>query len=159
MISYQQVAGWPSARDYQAENVQNWLFRHATAIAAREEAFIRKDGDLIAPAAKTKSSVRMAVEKFPDLLDSRLFRARPKGIHVSSATTVYHSNTTLDAVSYAVVISLGLMLLIGPMWVLQFVADDVRRLGIITGFVLVFTALLASATVAKPFEVLAATAA
>ena len=54
---------------------------------------------------------------------------------------------------------LGLLLLLGPMWILQFMSQNTRRLGVITGFVLVFAALLVSATVAKPFEVLAATAA
>jgi len=72
---------------------------------------------------------------------------------------LYLSNKRLDAVVFGVVISLGLALLLGPMWALQFVADGVKRLGIITGFILLFTGLLSSATIAKPFEVLAATAA
>lgn len=37
--------------------------------------------------------------------------------------------------------------------------NNTKRLGVITAFILLFTSLLASATVAKPFEVLAATAA
>lgn len=60
---------------------------------------------------------------------------------------------------FSVIITSGLILLLGPMWALQFVTDNIKRLVIITIFILVFTALLSSATVAKPFEVLASTAA
>ena len=51
------------------------------------------------------------------------------------------------------------MLLFGPMWTLQFMRSDVKRLGIITGFTVLFTGILTGATTARPFEVLAATAA
>jgi len=98
------------------------------------------------------------VEQFPILLGTRLFRSQRES-HISSCTTTYYSHTKLDSAVYAVIIVAGLLLLISPMWALQFVTEDVKRLAIITGFILVFTALLSSATVAKPFEVLAATAA
>lgn len=51
-------------------------------------------------------------------------------------------------------------MLVGPMWWLTFLTDNVKAsLGVVTGFILLFTVVLASATSAKPFEVLAATAA
>lgn len=52
-----------------------------------------------------------------------------------------------------------LLLILGPMWALQCVGDNVKRLMIITGFITLFTAVFASAIVTKSFEVLAATAA
>ena len=84
---------------------------------------------------------------------------RLRSDHVKSTTTSYYSNTRFDAFVTGVLIFLGLLLLLGPMWTLQFVRGDVKHLGIITGFILLFTSLLTSATVAKPFEVLAAVAA
>ena len=42
---------------------------------------------------------------------------------------------------------------------MQNVADNNDRLGIITGFVILFTLLMAGATINRPFEVVAATAA
>lgn len=54
---------------------------------------------------------------------------------------------------------MGLVLLIRPMWPIQFIIDSTKRLPIITVFILVSTVLLSSATVAKPFEVLTAIAA
>jgi hypothetical protein len=78
---------------------------------------------------------------------------------VESDTTIYHSNTGFDAFVNAVIVSSGLALLIGPIWALQFVADNVKRLVIITGFIVLFTVVLTSAVAAKPFETLTATAA
>lgn len=54
-------------------------------------------------------------------------------------------------------------MLIAPLWVLQYFyteqPDMKTRLEIITGFLIGFTFLLSIVTVARPFEVLAATAA
>jgi hypothetical protein len=58
-----------------------------------------------------------------------------------------------------VVLSTGLAMLIGPLWILESIADSKTRLGVITAFVVAFTVLVSSVTVAKHFEVLAATAA
>ncbi|PKK49209.1 hypothetical protein CI102_4814 [Trichoderma harzianum] len=48
---------------------------------------------------------------------------------------------SLETFAAKVVIAIGLGLLFGPMWWPQFVGDSVKRLGIITGFVLLFTAI------------------
>jgi hypothetical protein len=90
---------------------------------------------------------------------SGLFKPSVKQDQVLSSTTTYFSHTGFDLFMTHITIFIGLLLLFGPMWWLQFVADNVKRLGIITGFVTVFTALLTGVTVAKPFEVLAAAAA
>lgn len=54
-------------------------------------------------------------------------------------------------------------MIIAPLWLLQYVSTSEpalrTRLGVITGFIGGFTILLSIVTVAKPFEVLAATAA
>jgi len=50
-------------------------------------------------------------------------------------------------------------MLLAPLWWMQNVADNNDRLGIITGFVILFTLLMAGATINRPFEVVAATAA
>ena len=57
---------------------------------------------------------------------------------------------------------LGLAMLIGPLWWLQHISQHDNpqyRLAVTTGFLVLFTFLLTLLTVAKPFEVLAATAA
>lgn len=50
-------------------------------------------------------------------------------------------------------------MLLTPMWILQALHNDNAKLAVITAFVVVFLGLVAYATVAKPFETLAATAA
>ena len=57
---------------------------------------------------------------------------------------------------------LGVAMLVGPLWWLQYLSaknNTEHRLAVITGFLVVFTILLSILTVARPFEVLAATAA
>ena len=62
-----------------------------------------------------------------------------------------------------ITIGLGLAMLIAPLWLLQYVytaePNLKTRLGVITGFLVAFTLLLSVMVVARPFEVLAATAA
>lgn len=53
----------------------------------------------------------------------------------------------------------GLGMLIGPLWWLNYVVDDAKRLAIITGFVLAFAFGLGLIASGKPFETLGATAA
>lgn len=55
--------------------------------------------------------------------------------------------------------SVGILMLVVPLWILAFVHEQTRRLGVITAFVMAFLALISFATLAKPFESLAATAA
>lgn len=59
----------------------------------------------------------------------------------------------------SIIISLGLAMLFGPMWWLEWVSDDVKRLAIITSFIFIFAVGLRAISRVKPFEVLAATAA
>lgn len=50
-------------------------------------------------------------------------------------------------------------MLLAPMWWLEFVSGSKKRLAIITAFLVVFILAMATATVNRPFEVVAATAA
>lgn len=78
-------------------------------------------------------------------------------------TTVYHKDEVVDKIVTCVTVMLGLAMLICPLWLLQHISAQQPnleiRLGVITGFICLFTILLSLFTVAKPFEVLAATAA
>ena len=78
-------------------------------------------------------------------------------------TTVYVREAVIDKLATCLIMLLGLGMLIGPLWWLQHLSADQpnlqARLEVITGFLVAFTILLSILTVAKPFEVLAATAA
>lgn len=159
IASYAEIKSRPSAQSHQIENVEAWFHNHPLAVAVEEQEFVRTGIDVIALVSQPKSPLRRLVEKCQPLVTSTAFRVKHREGQVSSETTLYHSSKALDAFVTFMIIALGLLLLLGPMWSLQFIQDDVRRLGLITGAVLLFTAILASTTIAKPFEVLAATAA
>jgi len=158
ITSYSGLKTKPTAQGHQIENVKAWFHNRPLAIATEEQEFINKSSDVIAVVSSPKTPLRFFLERWQPLVTSRLFRAKHRDGNPSQ-TTYYHSNRGLDAFTTFVIVTTGLLLLLVPMWVLQFVENSIRRLGVITGVVLLFTALLASATIAKPFEVLAATAA
>lgn len=77
-------------------------------------------------------------------------------------TTVYSKESVVDKSVTFVTMVLGVGMLVGPLWWLQHLSTQNNleaRLAVITGFLIVFTILLSIITVARPFEVLAATAA
>ncbi|KAF2107349.1 hypothetical protein BDV96DRAFT_506545, partial [Lophiotrema nucula] len=55
--------------------------------------------------------------------------------------------------------TLGMIMLIAPLWILAFVDHIVNRLAVITTFLVFFLCLVTFTTAAKPFESLGATAA
>ena len=76
-------------------------------------------------------------------------------------TTVYIKESAFDKTVSCVTIVLGIGMLVGPLWWLQHLsAQSVEaRLAVITGFLIAFTILLSIVTMARPFEMLAGTAA
>lgn len=158
--TFSEIQRWDSAKSRHWSNLDNWLnHNHKKAISDEEAMFSQETGDLVALVSEQKSPLENLVELFPRLLQARAFRPGKKSSRIQSDTTIYYSKTRLRNITFGVIIGIGLLLLLGPMWALQFVGNNVKRLAIITGFIMLFTAVLASATVAKPFEVLAATAA
>lgn len=136
-----------------------WFWNNPGAIVQEEQEYINKVGDVISLVNRVKSPLRLLLEKFESLLTWRLFRTKSRQDQIPSATTSYYSNARFDSFVTLVLMFTGMLLLLGPMWILEFMSNNTKRLGVITGFVLLFTLLLASATISRPFEVLAATAA
>src|SRR5256885_335977 len=94
---------------------------------------------------------------------SRFWRTQPSGtgddLGVDTGDTYYSSDEKIEQFASLVILVLGVVMLIGPLWALEFVDGPVNRLGLITVFIVFFITLVSLATVAKPFESLAATAA
>ncbi|KAF3798027.1 hypothetical protein GCG54_00003930 [Colletotrichum gloeosporioides] len=65
----------------------------------------------------------------------------------------------MDASVSAMILAIGVVMLLTPIWILQAMNDLKERLGIITAFIFIFLLLLSLVMVAKPFEALGATAA
>lgn len=81
----------------------------------------------------------------------------------ASHTTIYSDEVRMDKFVSCVTIVLGLMMLVAPLWLLQYVyaikPDPVARLKIITWFLVGFPMTFGMVALARPLEVLTATAA
>ena len=78
--------------------------------------------------------------------------ARDKNIH-------YISDKRIDHFVTIIIMSIGLIMLIGPLWILTYLEGLARRLAVISALILLFVVLISWTTIAKPFESLAAAAA
>lgn len=78
-------------------------------------------------------------------------------------TTIYTRDSVINKCVTCTTILLGLAMLVGPLWVLQYISTAEsglhNRLTVITVFLIGFTIMISVLTVATPFETLAATAA
>ena len=156
--SFSSVQSRPTARRRQMRNLENWFATYPHAINSDEERSMLQEGDMFSMVSRLKTPLWLGAERWQWLRS--LFRLTGKRKdRVDSIATLYHSNRGFEAFSTALVILCGLASLIGPLWWLNFVTQSTKRLGIITGFVCLFTTLLWSAAGHRPFEILGATAA
>ncbi|KAL8966722.1 MAG: hypothetical protein Q9183_003240 [Haloplaca sp. 2 TL-2023] len=133
------------ASDSQISYVKNWFKNNEQPIRPAETSSIEKEGDLIPLVPR---------------LDQSHYNHRDNWV---SETTIYSEEEKMDKMVTCITIGLGLAMLIAPLWLLQYVytaePNLETRLGVITGFLVAFALLLSVVVVARPFEVLAATAA
>jgi hypothetical protein len=74
-------------------------------------------------------------------------------------TLHYSSGARIDGCIGITITLLGMIMLVIPLWILAVTEGMMERLGVITGFIVLFLGLIAFTTVARPFESLAAAAA
>lgn len=160
---YSQLASRPSVRNEDVEAVRTWLYNHKHAINDLEAAYMNKEyeDDLIPVHPKPRPSIlRNRLLRYRVL---RLFMSRepsdPAVKDKDRGQTVWTNDDRIDWFSAVVIGTVGLGMLVGPIWALYIVEPSNQRLGIITGFIMVFYFLVVVATTAKLFESLAATAA
>ncbi|RYP90704.1 hypothetical protein DL770_003169 [Monosporascus sp. CRB-9-2] len=75
-----------------------------------------------------------------------------------SPSTVFGKDEPVDLLASIALFVVASVMLIAPLWILAMVEDMVSRLVVITAFVFVLLGVLSWATLARPFEVLAAAA-
>jgi hypothetical protein len=127
------------------------------AIDRDEQKFSEHTEDLVSILTKPRSPLHHFFEKFRKLRSWSCFQVR-KPTPVSPRTSLY-SSRGLAAFANVIIVVIGLAMLFGPMWWLNFVQNNEKRLGIITGFTFAFTLVLVGSTIDQPFQVLAGTAA
>ncbi|KAK7191935.1 hypothetical protein DPSP01_013342 [Paraphaeosphaeria sporulosa] len=155
---YAKVRARPRADKRLVENVENWLDRGA--IDPEESSFLRHTDDLTSIHHRTLPPLGRWLESFAQLHRSSFFRAKHgnDAVQKSSGTTI-SSNSRFDLVTNTSIIFGGLVMLLAPLWWLEYVNDSAKKLAVMTGFICVFVALGSVATVNRPAEVVAAAAA
>ncbi|KAL8784969.1 MAG: hypothetical protein Q9213_003630 [Squamulea squamosa] len=171
VLDYSELKSRPDASKRQITYVKNWLENNNQPIRPAEVTFVEKE-DLMPMVPRVKPPLRRLIDKFDSKVRIYCWRRRNKKLtqrhynhpnNFESETTIYSEEERIDKFVTCVTIGLGLIMLIAPLWLLQYFysaeQDMKARLKIITAFLIGFTVLLSVVAVARPFEVLAATAA
>ncbi|KAF2106729.1 hypothetical protein BDV96DRAFT_625796 [Lophiotrema nucula] len=156
--TYSRIRERPQAERRQVQNLQTYMRRGA--ITKAEGGFAQRSRDLMSINPKTVSPLGRLLESTRVVRLSRFFQAKADpDSHIISDYVHYTSDEALAIFTTIAIIVLGLVMLLGPLWWLEFVANSKIRLGIITGFLAVFMGLMSLATNNRPFEVVASSAA
>jgi hypothetical protein len=75
-----------------------------------------------------------------------------------SPSIIYIEDKKMDRFILFLTVLVWLAMLIAPLWILFFVANAIAKLGIITGFIVLFLGVVAVLTDSSPSDMLAATA-
>ncbi|KAI0021779.1 hypothetical protein F4780DRAFT_736560 [Xylariomycetidae sp. FL0641] len=142
------------------DSIKNWHYNHYNNAINADELEYLEEKDLICLVQKEKTPIRQLIDKSHRFRTLSLWRAKKPDVpDYDSNYVAYYSDKRIDGFASLIIILIGLMMLITPIWVLSVLQDPRKKLVVITVFVTVFLVVLSLAMVAKPFEALAATAA
>lgn len=144
------------------KNLRNWHYNHSElAISAAETAYLNHDLDLYSVVPKEKTPLRRLLDRSRKFRIHSLWKSAkaPKLPVYDQDVITYTDDKRVDRFVTIVIVGVGTVMLLMPMWILQALHSNNLKLVVITIFVVVFLGLVGYATVAKPFETLAATAA
>ena len=161
MIQFAALKKLSKALKHDIESLKTWHWNHnEAAISPEEQSYLTDESDLFSLVPQERTSLRRFLDR------SKLFRTSALWKKQSSQIPVYDqdevtafSDKKVDRFISFIIVSIGLAMLIGPMWILYALSSSLQKMGTITGFIVLFLALVASATTARPLEALAATAA
>ncbi|KAH8588330.1 hypothetical protein B0O99DRAFT_600912 [Bisporella sp. PMI_857] len=156
--SYQNLGESTQVTMEDLKMVKDWLVEYKGAVEDPEQKYLDNGDDLVYILQKTDRPWLQNI--FCSYLVNKLglFRRQPTD---SSAydpeRLLLQDKQGADRFLALIILPFGLFMLIGPLWILHAVHGVERRLGVITGFIVLFAALVFSATKAKIFECLATT--
>lgn len=169
LLDHSRLKSCPNASEFQIKNVRNWFEASNDAIVDKEREFIDVDGDLIPIVPKLKTPLHRFFDRFEILKRISCLKDRKRNEKLYDSedferqTTIYNKDSRIDKFVTCATIAIGLAMLLVPLWLLQYFTSHktgtTNKLWIITAFLIGFAVLFSILTVARPFEVLAATAA
>ena len=161
----------PQASTESIRNVENWFITYPDAIASQETSFVEHRDELINIIKKPRALLFRILDKFPNFLWGPLFErvpakfadAKGKGqleyFEYNPETTQYADDHRVGRFINTLILLIGFLMLVIPLWILRFTGNRTKQLGVITVCIAVFLCIIQSVTVPRPFETLAATAA
>lgn len=162
MIQVATINQYSKAVHRDIESLQQWHWNHDNAAISKEEQhYLTHNQDLINVLTKEKSPLRRLLDRSERLRKLRFWaHEKPRELPLYDADYVgLFSDKKIDRFMTVVILVIGLIMLIAPMWILQTLDNNNHKLGTITGFIVLFLGIVSYATAARPLEALAATAA
>lgn len=147
-----------TATDNQIQNIDNWLETYGKdAIDVKEQHWKENRGDVVTMLARPKYPIVALLHRSRFI--SRLFKLKKRDDRVEDESTIYMSNSGLEALATLLTLFVGLGMTFGSIWLLNAVDRTVDRLIIITvsGGIMTLIAWIAAGN--RPFEILATFAA
>ncbi|CAI6092007.1 unnamed protein product [Clonostachys chloroleuca] len=142
------------------QSLVNWHYNHGDAAIAKEERNYLDYDDLICPVSRNKTPLRRLLDKSHTLRTLAMWRKRDvKAPEYDAKQISYYSDERMDRFTSAVLLIIGVVMLITPIWILEALNGIRSKLAVITAYVFVFLLILSLAMYTKPFEALGATAA
>ncbi|KAI8623321.1 hypothetical protein F5Y19DRAFT_468605 [Xylariaceae sp. FL1651] len=143
------------------QSLRTWHENHPNITTNEEEhSYLREKQDLIRMRLDEKTPLRRWIDNSSILRALALWRKRSQIASTDETENVsYYSNAVMDFFASAIIFTIGGIIIVMPIWVLLGLNGIVDKVGAITVFIVAFLAVLSFVLVAKPFEVLGATAA
>jgi hypothetical protein len=162
MLQQAQLKKFPTPSQRDIRNIEVW-HRNTNhyAIEDEEKSYLTHTLDLFSLVPREKSPLRQLLDTSRLFRHLSIFKKRhtPKLPLYNQGWVHYFSDKSMDRCVTVVIVTIGTAMLVAPMWILQALGTQQRKLWVITAFLLSFVAMISYATVARPFEILAATAA
>ena len=161
MLQQSKLRRYPEAPNRDITSIRNWHHNHDhVAIADEEQGYLKHEKDLICLVQKDKTPLRRLIDKSLTVRTLSIWKHKDKVVPNYDVEYVSHySDDRVDRFASVVIIAVGIIMLITPIWALQAMDGLQAKLGVITAFVLIFLLVLSFAMASKPFEALGATAA
>ena len=161
VLQHSQLRARPKVPRKDINSLETWFdYNHKTAIHPPETKYIKHPSDLFTLVPASKSPLRLFLERSRRFRLLKFWRQKPSDSTMARDEDVHYiSDAKIDHFVTVFIMSIGLIMLIAPLWILTYLGGLARRLAISSTFIVLFVVLISWTTVAKPFESLAAAAA
>lgn len=159
LIRQSTIRKFRSAPRRDIKNIKTWHenYDHC-AIDKAEQGYLEQD-DLICLDQRDQPPLRQLIDNSLRLRTLPIWRINSHISKKGLEQVGYYSDKRMNAFVSILITTIGMVLLIVPIWILEALNNLKAKLGVITIFVFVFLVALSSAMATKPFEALGATAA